>query len=396
MADALEGMQLVSEGRIAEGLLRLDGTTTAALAGEINPDAAGQACCYMLTACEQVWDYSRALQWCDRVSDHARRLQTVSSITFCRRHYVGSLTWRGEWARAEAEIQTMLREFEAVAPVYLPETWVRLAELRRRQGRCDEAAALFLRYESEPLSLLGRAAMLLDSPRADAEGGSRLVERYLRQLPAHEVLDRVPGLVLLVRARLALGERAAAGEARQELETVAAATKTDGLRAAAAAASALCAIHDEDLARARELLEDAIDFYRRAGSPFETARARLDLAGVLRAAGREEEALREARTSQQEMQALGAAVETARAVAFLERIPTTAPPRAECKAVAGLSARESEVLALVAEGLTNPEIAERLFLSEHTVKRHVANILSKLNLPSRTAAAAYAVRKGAL
>jgi DNA-binding NarL/FixJ family response regulator len=395
MADALEGMQLVREGRIAEGLLRLDGTTTAALAGEINLDAAGQACCYMLTACEQVWDYSRALQWCDRVSEYARRLQTLSSITFCRRHYVGSLMWRGEWARAENEIQAMLREFEAVAPVYLPETWVRLAELRRQQGRYDEASALFLRHESEPLSLLGRAAMLLDAPRADAEQASRLVERYFRQLPDHAALDRVPGLVLLVRARLALGQRAAAGEARQELQAVAATTKTEGLRAASAAAEALCTVHDNDLGRARELLEDAIDLYRRSGSPFETARARLELARVLRASGREEEAQGEARTAREELEALGSVPEAARAAAFLESIPPTAPPP-ECKPVAGLSPRESEVLSLVAEGLSNPEIAERLFLSEHTVKRHVANILAKLDLPSRTAAAAYAVRKGAL
>jgi DNA-binding NarL/FixJ family response regulator len=396
MADALEGMQLVSEGRIAEGLLRLDGTTTAALAGEINLHAAGQACCYMLTACEQVWDYSRALQWCDRVSEYARRLQALSSITFCRRHYVASLLWRGEWERAEAEIQAMLREFEAVAPVYLPETWVRLAELRRRQGRCDEARALFLRHEGEPLSLLGRAAMLLDSPQADAEQASRLVERYFRQLPAHEVLARVPGLVLLVRARLALGERTAAGEARQELETVAAATKTEGLRAVAAAADALCAVHDKDLGRARDLLEDAIDLYRRSGSPFETARARLELAHVLRGSGREEEAQAEARTAREELDALGSMQEAARAAAFLEKIPTTSLPPEEARPVPGLSPRESEVLCLVAQGLSNPEIAEKLFLSEHTVKRHVANILAKLDLPSRTAAAAYAVRKGAL
>jgi len=57
-----------------------------------------------------------------------------------------------------------------------------------------------------------------------------------------------------------------------------------------------------------------------------------------------------------------------------------------------LSAREREILALVADGLSNPAIAADLRLSEHTVKRHVANILMKLDLPSRTAAAAFAAR----
>jgi ATP/maltotriose-dependent transcriptional regulator MalT len=58
-----------------------------------------------------------------------------------------------------------------------------------------------------------------------------------------------------------------------------------------------------------------------------------------------------------------------------------------------LSMREREVLALVAEGLSNSTIASRLRLSNHTVKRHVANILLKLDLPTRTAAAAFASRQ---
>ncbi len=58
-----------------------------------------------------------------------------------------------------------------------------------------------------------------------------------------------------------------------------------------------------------------------------------------------------------------------------------------------LSKREREVLVLVAEGLSNPAIAARLRVSNHTVKRHVANILLKLDLPTRTAAAAFASRQ---
>jgi DNA-binding NarL/FixJ family response regulator len=59
-----------------------------------------------------------------------------------------------------------------------------------------------------------------------------------------------------------------------------------------------------------------------------------------------------------------------------------------------LSRRELEVLALVAEGLSNQEIAERLVLSKHTVNRHVSNILRKLGVSSRVAAASLAVRHG--
>ena len=59
-----------------------------------------------------------------------------------------------------------------------------------------------------------------------------------------------------------------------------------------------------------------------------------------------------------------------------------------------LTPREPDVLKLVAQGLRNPDIVRRLVLSEHTVHRHLANILRKLGLSSRAAAAAWGVRTG--
>jgi non-specific serine/threonine protein kinase len=64
------------------------------------------------------------------------------------------------------------------------------------------------------------------------------------------------------------------------------------------------------------------------------------------------------------------------------------------EAASVLTSRERDVLKLVAQGLSNPDIAQRLFLSEHTVHRHLANILRKLGLSSRAAAAAWGVRTG--
>jgi NarL family two-component system response regulator LiaR len=61
---------------------------------------------------------------------------------------------------------------------------------------------------------------------------------------------------------------------------------------------------------------------------------------------------------------------------------------------AELSEREQEVLRLIADGLSNSEIAEKLFLSEKTIKGHVSNILSKLHLADRTQAAVFAWREG--
>ena len=125
--------------------------------------------------------------------------------------------------------------------------------------------------------------------------------------------------------------------------------------------------------RARVLLEDAVDCFTRSRAPFEAAEARLELAAVLVALGRPEAAERETAAARERLRELGA---------------TTAPPLPE------LTPREREVLALLAEGLTNRLIAERLVVSEHTVHRHVTSILRKLDLPSRAAAAAVAARVG--
>lgn len=392
MGRALEGLALVSEGHVAEGMSRLDETTTAAVAGEIDDlEVAGNACCYVLTACEQVRDYDRAAQWHDRVQSFFRRWHGSTALSFCRRHHAEILLWRGAWAEAEAELVAMTRELAAFAPAALSEAAVRLAELRRRQGRTDEAIALLAGVEMHPVALLCRAAIDLETgdPAAAVSG----VERTFRLLPAEDLVDRSGGLEILVRAHAARGEHAKAGAALEELAAVAEATGTDGLRGAAAeAAGALAAAGGEDEA-ARRSFESALDRYERAGARFESARVRRQLATVLRSLGQVDAAEREARAALGVFERLGARLEAGRA---LELLRSLAPGCGKSPAaIAGLSGREAEVLHLVSEGLSNAAIAERLFLSEHTVKRHVANILTKLKLPSRTAAAAHAVRQGA-
>ena len=180
-------------------------------------------------------------------------------------------------------------------------------------------------------------------------------------------------LALVVQAAVAAGELAAAATALGELRRLAAAVDTTPLRAAADLAEGLLAAGHDEHERARQLLEDAVDEYERSGAPYEAAQARIALAATLAALGRADRAGEEAAAAAEALRALGV-------VAEAEATPVTP--------------REREVLALLAEGLTNRQIAERLVVSEHTVHRHVTNILRKLDLPSRAAAAAHAVRAG--
>ncbi len=155
------------------------------------------------------------------------------------------------------------------------------------------------------------------------------------------------------------------------------------------------AVSDHDAAR--RSFEDALDLLATSDAPFEASRVRLDLAATLGALGRHHVARREIEAALTVFQKLGAVGEAARAEDMLRRL--RAPRRVVLTdtregPLADLSSRELQVLALVAEGLTNQQIAERLVLSEHTIHRHVTNILRKLALPSRAAAASLAGRHG--
>ena len=144
------------------------------------------------------------------------------------------------------------------------------------------------------------------------------------------------------------------------------------------------------MSEARRCFEDAVDLYARARNPFETARLRLDVAGALAALGRPADARVEAERAVGSLRALGARAAQQRG----ERLLASLAPAGAAGLRAGpLSPRQLDVLRLIARGLSNREIGEKLFVSEFTVKRHVADILSKLDLPSRAAAAAYAAER---
>ncbi|HEX8856670.1 MAG TPA: LuxR C-terminal-related transcriptional regulator [Thermoleophilaceae bacterium] len=388
LGNALEGLILVSDGDVAQGMRRLDEATAAALAGELRSvDAIATVCCYLIDACKRVRDFERAEQWCARVTEMSERWSDQLLFAICRTHYADVLTWRGDWAEAESELDQVVRAVGATPGAHEHDAVARIGELRRRQGRLDEAERLLAQADSHAMGALGLAWLALD--RGDPAAAATRAARFLRRVSPLDRTQRVPGLEVLVRSRLALGEMTGAGEAARELRAIADAIGTDPLAAAAALSEGLVAVASGEDERGRAFLEDAVDLYERSGSPYEAGRARLELAAAL---GTGAEAAAEARRARETLLHVGARLDAERAAA-LARAAAESPSDP-----AGLSRREVEVLRLLADGLSNEEIAAALVLSVRTVERHVSNIYLKLGVsgPSaRASATAYALSRAA-
>jgi DNA-binding NarL/FixJ family response regulator len=393
LGGAVQGLALVMSGAVAEGLRRLDEVNAAVVAGEMEDFVAiGLASCYMIAGCEHVRDYDRAVQWCARLKDFCAKWRFHPLSAVCRTQYASICLWRGTWLEAEQELRAAAGELESSRPAMVSDATVRLADLRRRQGRLVEAARLFEAAGSHPLALIGTAEIALD--RGDARAAADLAERYLRRLPPQNRTDRSTGLELIVRALASAGDLDGARTALAELSSIASLMMTRPLRAFASRAAGWVAMAAGHADEARRHLEDAVDHFRQSGAPFELAQARLGLARALSQGGRSDEAAAEARRALDLLTELKAEFHMGLARAFLDERPRggDTPPAV----AAGLTPREIDVLRLVAEGLSNQAIGERLFVSEHTVHRHVANILNKLSVSSRAAAVAQAARRGLL
>jgi ATP/maltotriose-dependent transcriptional regulator MalT len=389
---ALEGITLVRRGSVQEGMRLLDEASAIAAAEELRlPLARGWALCYLISACEGVGDFPRATQWCSAARVIAERWDARQMLGVCRSAYGNVLATNGDWAAAEVELTGAVADLLAARPAMAAGGLARLGELRARQGRDDDARALFERAGAHPRAVVGLGLLALDS--ADPAAAADAAERVLRRLSPAAMLDRVPALELLVRARIELRELEAAEESCAELERAGDAIGTPYVRGrarlAAARMFAARGAHDD----ARRACEDAVDLLVESGAAYETALARLELARALRELGRSEAATAEAGIAREAFAALGAERDVARAEAV-------ARPKASAsefdRPLGDLTSRELEVLRLVAQGLSDAEIAERLVLSQHTVHRHMANIRLKLRLPSRAAAVAYAARAGLL
>ena len=325
---ALHGFARVTAGSVEEGFQELDEVNAAVLAGDMNDRVLiGIACCYLIAACERIRDYERAVQWCDRLKAFCTKWGMRPLFAVCRTQYASVCMWRGAWQEAEQELVSAAEELAASRPAMTGEGLVRLGELRRRQGKLDDAMTLFERAGAHPLASLGRASVVFD--RGDYKSSADLAERHLRRLPVKNRTERAAALELLARACLEEGRTDDATQAVTELHAIADEARTGPLRALASVASGLVSARAGDPKSARKHLEDAVDLFKESGTPFETGRARVELARVMGALGRSEAAADEVRRAIDDLAPLGARLELARARAVLDAL--TASPVAPAR-----------------------------------------------------------------
>ena len=385
-AIALLGESHVALGRIDEGMKLLDEAMAAVAGGEIaDHKAIGEIYCRLLSACEHATDVRRAEDWVSAIDRHVVWTDFVRPT--CRTHYGGILIALGRWQEAEAELLAAIKAFERGYRGDGAFPLVRLAELRVRQGRFEEAERLLEDREWDLRARRAVAAIALGRRRLPLaeELATLCLEGAAEDDPACG-----PALELLADAQLARGDQHGARSTLDRLAGLAARCGGPSLAASAALVAGRVAIAcSEDGAIGH--LARAIERFAGLELPFETARARLELARAL-APSAPEAAANEARLALDGFERLGAAHDRDAAAELLRSLGASG--RAWPKGRGPLTKRETEVLALLVEGLANAEIAERLFISVRTAEHHVASILAKLDLRSRAEAAAYGVRQG--
>jgi DNA-binding CsgD family transcriptional regulator len=373
-----KGRLLMYSGRVPEGLALLDEAMVAVAAGELSPIFAGNVYCAMIEACQEVLDFARASAWTTALTRWCDSQPALVPFTGqCAVHRGQILRVHAAYPEALAEFDDACRRYAAsgspaAAGLALGERGDVLrirGEFAAAEASYDEAAGYG--YEPQP----GRALLMVARGRVPAAVAA--VHRLLAETgdPVH----RSRLLAGAVEVLLAGGELSDADDAAVQLSTIAEAFGCAGLRASAAYCQALVALANDDPDRALPHARTAARLWDELRAPYEMARAKVLVGRAVRLLGDEDSAAAEFAAACRSFTEIGAAP----ARQEVEKLLGRAAP-------GGLTGRELDVLRLVAVGNSNAEIANRLVLSDKTVARHLTNIFAKLDVPSRTAAAAYA------
>jgi DNA-binding CsgD family transcriptional regulator len=381
------GLAEVTMGETETGLLRLDEAMAAVTSGETPTlETFADICCTLMLACERAGDSERPQQWSAVLDDFVRAHNHVTLLGFCRTCCADVYAANGRIDAAEAELEMAVSELTAAGQRSrcIPPS-ARLAEIRVLQGRYDEAEQLLVGLEGEPEALQARVAVRI--ARGEPVAAAALLTQTLDEIGWTSLLA-APLLAQLVEVRLLEGYPGAATAAVSALEEIAAKQGRDRVEALATAARGRVALAEggEDAA---DLLLEGVNRFAALGARLDAARTRLELARSLSVSS-PESAVDAARHARTELEGMGALRDADAAAALMRSLG--AKGRAGPRATELLTRRETEVLRLLADGLTNREIAHRLFISPKTAEHHVGRVYAKLGVSVRAEAAAYAAR----
>ncbi len=380
LARNLQGRALIAQGKTVEGMTLLDEVMVAVMADEVSEIVAGSVYCSVIEACQEVMDLHRAQQWTAALTHWCNsQPELVPFSGHCLVHRAEIMQLHGAWPDAlQAAQQACERLLRRPQPA-VGAAFYQQAELHRLRGEFAQAEAAYheaSRWGREPQPGLARLRLVQGKVDAAAAAIRRVVDAAQdrvarsRLLPAH------------VEIMLAANDVHRARAAADELSEMAEDLDAPLLRALAAQAQGAVLLLEGDAQAALGALRRAWTAWQELEVPYEAARVRVLIGLACRQLGDEESAEMELDAAHWIFGRLGAVPDLARAQSL------SGKPAA--KPAGGLTARELEVLRLVAAGKTNRVIAADLFLSEKTVARHVSNIFTKLGLSSRAAATAYA------
>jgi DNA-binding CsgD family transcriptional regulator len=375
----VQGRALISRGEVTPGLKLLDETMLAVVGGELSPIMTGLMYCSVIEACREVYELRRAREWTLALSRWCEAQSELVAFTgTCLVHRAAILQFQGAWPDALAEASRACERSARADRKPSGAALYQQAEIYRLRGESARAEEAYRRassmgYEPQP----GLALLRLAQGRTDAALAA--IRRLL--IGTTDRLQRARLLPAQIEISLAADDIEAARGASDELNALAATFDSDVLRALAGQAEGTLALAEGDAGSALGRLRRSFDLWNRLEAPYEAARVRVLIGHACRALGDDEASALEFDAARSTFAELGAQADLTRLDASHGSTSSPSGP---------LTTRELEVLRLIAAGHTNKAIASELCVSERTIDRHVSNILTKLDVPSRTAATAYA------
>jgi DNA-binding CsgD family transcriptional regulator len=381
LAVHVQGYARVRQGQIAEGLALLDEAMVAVTAGELTPIITGLVYCSVIESCQEAHALSRAHEWTTALTQWCEEQPEMVSFTGrCLVHRAEIMQLHGAWPAALEEARRAGRRFgQMMSTGGAALALYQQGEVHRLRGEFDLAENAYReasRCGLEPQP--GLALLRL------AEGNANAAVTAMRRLidESTEPVKRARLLPVYVEAMLAVGDVRAARRACAELDEISEGQESGMLGAMAAHARGAVELADGDARAALLSLRPAREVWLELGVPYEAARVRVLMGLACRALGDHDSSALELEGAREAFDALGAAPDVARVDRLAEG--------EQLVDVHGLTARELQVLRLLAAGETNKAIAAELVLSKRTVDRHVSNIFGKLGVSSRAAATAFA------